>query len=186
MEQSEYIALVVFFALWYTFNPLQGWRGSSAPKDTQSFRNEVSRKVFIAGAIFAVVWYVLYGIVAAAQFLYWLDGPVGTREYDATLVLFLVNLLLNKTWPVVFFQYRSPPLAFAVLFLIFASAVAIWILIIAAKVTAAAWLFSFYLIWLVVAIVLSVIYSLNGSKPTTYTAVAKGGRHWQNEGNFRF
>jgi benzodiazapine receptor len=57
--------------------------------------------------LFAPAWITLYLLMAIAAFIIWRKG-LGKREVRAALIIFLVQLVLNALWSVVFFGLQSP------------------------------------------------------------------------------
>jgi len=57
--------------------------------------------------LFAPAWISLYLLMAIAAFLVWRKG-LGQKGVRAALVVFLVQLVLNASWSVVFFGFQSP------------------------------------------------------------------------------
>jgi len=57
--------------------------------------------------LFAPAWITLYVLMAVAAFLVWRKG-LGEEGVKCALTVFLVQLVLNALWSVVFFGLRSP------------------------------------------------------------------------------
>jgi len=57
--------------------------------------------------LFAPAWITLYLLMAVAAFLVWRKG-LGEEGVRCALILFLVQLVLNALWSVVFFGLQSP------------------------------------------------------------------------------
>jgi benzodiazapine receptor len=57
--------------------------------------------------LFAPVWTVLYILMGIAAFLVWRKG-LENRQVRIALVVFLIQLILNALWSVVFFGLESP------------------------------------------------------------------------------
>ena len=108
-------------------------------------------------SLFGPVWTILFIAMAIAAWLVW-------RKVGLTAVpmqLFLLQLLLNVAWSVLFFRLRSPGLAFAEI-------VVLWCAILATSiefwnvVQAAGWLLLPYWIWVSYAAALNLsIWRLN-------------------------
>jgi len=58
-------------------------------------------------SVFAPVWLTLYLLMAIAAFLIWRKG-LNTKGVKPALILFLVQLVLNVLWSVIFFGLKSP------------------------------------------------------------------------------
>ncbi|UCH52131.1 MAG: tryptophan-rich sensory protein [Chloroflexota bacterium] len=57
--------------------------------------------------LFAPVWTLLYIMMGVAAFLVWRKG-LESRQVKIALIAFLVQLVLNALWSVVFFGLQSP------------------------------------------------------------------------------
>jgi len=57
--------------------------------------------------LFAPVWTLLYILMGIAAFLVWRKG-LGNRRVRSALIVFLIQLILNTLWSVVFFGLESP------------------------------------------------------------------------------
>jgi len=57
--------------------------------------------------LFAPVWTLLYIMMGVAAFLVWRRG-LGSRNVRIALIVFLVQLVLNALWSVMFFGLESP------------------------------------------------------------------------------
>lgn len=61
--------------------------------------------------LFGPVWTILYVLMGIAAFLVWKRGSK-RREVREALGFFIVQLVLNAAWSVIFFGFRSPACAF--------------------------------------------------------------------------
>jgi benzodiazapine receptor len=57
--------------------------------------------------LFAPVWTLLYILMGVAAFLVWRKG-LENRQVRISLIVFLIQLILNALWSVVFFGLESP------------------------------------------------------------------------------
>jgi translocator protein len=64
--------------------------------------------------LFAPVWTLLYILMGIAAFLVWRKG-LENRQVRTALILFLIQLVLNALWSVVFFGLESPLYGFIVI-----------------------------------------------------------------------
>lgn len=62
-----------------------------------------------SGATIGLIWTILYGLMAIAAWVVWLDGGVKRQRHP--LGLYALQLLLNLGWTFVFFGLRSPGIA---------------------------------------------------------------------------
>jgi len=169
---QEYVSLILFLTVWFTFNPLyvgSGSRGSSnAPsiaftqlaRAAQGLAPRISGKQarfayaqynVPSSAAFFVAQFIADGVLAVSAFAYWSSGD-GTSEYTPTLVLFTIHLVLNKTWPTLLFQLKSPRWALIIVSALVLTSAAIQILIgvSVGATTVAFWLFAVFLVWAIV------------------------------------
>jgi len=102
--------------------------------------------------LFGPIWSALYLMMALAAWLVWRRGGLAAAALPITL--FMVQLVLNVTWSILFFGLRMPGVAFGeivVLWLaILATLIAFW-----RSTTVAGYLLLPYLIWVAFAAVLN-------------------------------
>ena len=110
--------------------------------------------------LFAPVWTLLYILMGVAAFLVWRKG-LENRQVRAALIVFLVQLILNVLWSVVFFGLESPLFGLIII-------VVLWVAILITVIQffkishAASVLLWPYLLWVTFAAVLnSSIWLLN-------------------------
>jgi benzodiazapine receptor len=94
--------------------------------------------------IFGPAWSVLYGMMALALWLIWRRGGVAMAKVP--IVLFMVQLVLNVLWSLLFFGLRMPGVAFAEIVLLWLAILATMITFWRLNSTAGLLLFP-YLIW---------------------------------------
>jgi len=103
--------------------------------------------------LFGPAWTVLYLMMAVAAWLVWKQG-IGAAGVKLALAVFLVQLILNTLWSVLFFGLRSPLLGLA-------DIIVLWLAILATIVlffrvsTAAGILLLPYIAWVSFAAVLN-------------------------------
>jgi len=120
----------------------------------QAFRASFSRalqQMPLPQWAYGAVWFVLFGLNAAAGYTYWLCGRAAESTFIATLVLYGVNILLNKAWTGIFFGAMAPYWALADNVLILLTAIAVWALFGVGGVWLSFGLFTPYVLWLFVA-----------------------------------
>ncbi len=110
--------------------------------------------------LFAPVWTLLYILMGIAAFLVWRKG-LGNRQVRSALIVFLIQLILNTLWSVVFFGLESPLFGLVVISVL-------WVVILVTVIQffkisrAASMLLWPYLLWVTFAAVLnSSIWLLN-------------------------
>jgi benzodiazapine receptor len=110
--------------------------------------------------LFAPAWIILYVLMAIAAFLIWRKG-LGEEGVKSALIIFLVQLVLNALWSIVFFGLQSPLYGMVVI-------LALWIAILLTIIkffklsTAAGALLLPYILWVSFASILNIsIWVLN-------------------------
>lgn len=117
------------------------------------YRNLTKPSFNPPGWIFGPVWTGLYILMAVAFFMIWRRGFADRRGRIA-LTCFLVQLVLNAVWTLLFFGLQSPLAALLdIAFLLVAIVLTIWAFARISK--AAAWLLAPYLCWVAFAAVLN-------------------------------
>jgi benzodiazapine receptor len=110
--------------------------------------------------LFAPAWITLYLLMAIAAFIIWRQG-LSERGVRIALVIFLVQLVLNALWSVVFFGMQSPLYGVIVIVLLWA-AILVTITRFARLSAPAAWLLVPYILWVSFAAALNIsIWMLN-------------------------
>lgn len=95
--------------------------------------------------IFGPVWTLLFVLMGVAAFFIWQHGT-GRKEVRIALGIFLVQLLLNTLWSILFFGFQNPAAAFAEIILLWLTILAT--IIYFAKISKpAAWLLVPYIVW---------------------------------------
>lgn len=110
--------------------------------------------------IFGPVWTMLYVLMGVAAFLIWQKGSA-KKEVRLALLIFVLQLVLNALWSIIFFGWHKPGLAFLEIVLLWASI--LWTIGLFHKVSrTAALLLVPYLLWVSFASYLNyAIWSLN-------------------------
>jgi translocator protein len=141
-------SLLVFAAA----TALVAWLGSMATQesvDSQWFESLQKPAFYPPNEAFGIVWTILYVMIAIAGWLAWRNGG-GL----ATLRPWVLQLVLNLGWTIVFFALQQPSWAMVVIVALFAAAV--WCAVEMRAVSrVAAWLFVPYLAWIAFAGVLN-------------------------------
>ena len=152
----EFAGLLLLLVVWYAFVPL-GRVGSSRPRAGDA-RFYAALATMPSPGVFAIAWFVLYGLITGSLFVYVRDAPPNTATYTATCIASLVNLLTNKAWSVVFFESRAPTAALGVLVLVDLSAAAMAVGMALDAQWLALGLLVPYLLWLLVATYLNLAF----------------------------
>ena len=101
--------------------------------------------------VYGPVWFVLYALNGLAGYVYWQCGHVDDTRFLATLIVWAVNLAVNKAWPVLFFDRMAPWYAMIDILLLDVLTVAALVLFAFDNVWTAFGLFIPYMLWLLVA-----------------------------------
>ena len=103
--------------------------------------------------LFAPVWSTLYLLMGIAAFLVWRKG-LADRQVRIALIIFLIQLILNILWSVIFFGLESPLYGLIEIIVLWI-AILITILRFWRISPAAAWLMVPYIIWVSIATALN-------------------------------
>jgi benzodiazapine receptor len=110
--------------------------------------------------VFAPVWTLLYILMGVAVFLVWRKG-VENRQVRAALIVFLIQLVLNALWSIIFFGLESPLYGLIVISALWIAILATILMFFRISRTASILLWP-YLLWVTFAAVLnSSIWLLN-------------------------
>ncbi|MFC1962231.1 TspO/MBR family protein [Chloroflexota bacterium] len=104
--------------------------------------------------LFAPTWTLLYLLMGIAAFLVWRHG-LESRRVRVALIIFLIQLVLNALWSMVFFGLQSP--FYGIVVIILLCLMILLTLITFFRVTAVSgWLLLPYLLWTTFAAVLNI------------------------------
>ena len=103
--------------------------------------------------LFAPAWTLLYILMGVAAFLVWRKG-LENRKARIALILFLIQLVVNALWSVVFFGLESPFFGLIVISILWASILATVITFFRISRVASALMWP-YLLWVSYAAVLN-------------------------------
>jgi translocator protein len=110
--------------------------------------------------VFGPVWTTLFALMGIAAFLVWKKG-LYRKDVKIAIVIFVVQLVLNTMWSIIFFGMHSPQGALIEI-------VCLWLAILATIVAfykvskSAAWLLVPYILWVSFAMYLNyAVWSLN-------------------------
>ncbi len=110
--------------------------------------------------VFGPTWTVLYVLMGVAAFLIWKKG-LDRTDVKTALWAFVIQLILNASWSVIFFGFRSPGPAFAEIVLLWMAIVVTMILFNRVS-RPAAYLMTPYILWVTFAAYLNyAIWMLN-------------------------
>jgi benzodiazapine receptor len=99
--------------------------------------------------IFGPVWTVLYILIAIAAYLVW-EKRDNRDIYSHALIIYIIQLLLNFSWSIMFFGLHQILVALLIIGLLFIS-IMINIVVFKRMSKAAAWLLAPYLLWVAFA-----------------------------------
>jgi len=108
--------------------------------------------------VFAPVWTILYALMALAAYLVYEKGP-RERRVRTALVVFILQLVLNVLWSIIFFGAHQILGAVVVIVLLWAMILAT-ILLFSRISKAAAYLLVPYILWVSFAAVLNISFSI--------------------------
>ncbi len=155
-------------------------------KDQEWYREEGTRiqAVRVPGIVFPVVWFILKSLLVVSIFLFLkFSASADDWTFLAVYVTFVVNVLMAKVWPLLFFSLRRPIPALVVAMLLLVSSILVLIFMIAAGAvtgnTGALWaipmgLYIPYVAWLTFALYLNANWAMRSSSAYV-AAVGKDG-----------
>lgn len=107
MKVKKTIGLLVSLLVCYGVSAI----GALASIQAQSFYGQLAQPVWAPPPwLFGPVWTVLYGLMALAVWIIWLNPP--SPERKKALILFAIQLVLNGLWSWLFFTWRLGLVAF--------------------------------------------------------------------------
>ncbi len=112
--------------------------------------------------IFGPVWTILYLLMGIALWLIWEKKGVEPEAKQWAIVIFIIQLLFNAKWSIIFFGMHSVSLALIDIILLWIS-ILITIILFSKISKGAAWLLVPYILWVSFAGVLSFAIYLNYS-----------------------
>ena len=102
---NKYIKLIICIIIPQTIG---GLSGIVTTKGTVQWYPDLIKPILTPpNWIFAPVWIILYFLMGIASFLIWNQGLKSQKVKNA-LILFIIQLLLNGLWSILFFGLRSP------------------------------------------------------------------------------
>ena len=133
------------------------WQLSSSPSGRGWYnRGKVQIQCAPPGYLFGLVWFVLYGLLTASAILFFKN----TIDYDAVFILWVINIMLNKLWSVLFFDMGRTGSSLVVAIAMLGTQIAVIVLIAIDGLSVVDRWFPFatyivYTLWLFVAIYLN-------------------------------
>jgi tryptophan-rich sensory protein len=116
----------------------------------KDLKNELTCK--IPSIAFPIVWNILYALIVVSGYFTFSTS----NEYDIYLiVLYFVNIMLNKYWSVLFFDFKNPKAALFVAFLLLGTSIPYLVLVGILQNWIAFGTYVPYVLWLVVAFFLN-------------------------------
>lgn len=104
---------------WLAITAVAAVLGAIASLDAAAFYGQLAKPAWAPPAgVFGPVWSLLYGLMAVAAWLVWLQR--GSREVGTPLALFIAQLAANALWSWLFFGWHRGALAFADVLLLLA------------------------------------------------------------------
>lgn len=148
----------------FSLVPLVFWQLYNPPVNTNyGHAYEFERhKHNVRGAlpawIFPIAWAIVYALIISSGFIFFREYQDNGTFYMATTVIYLVNIMLNKYWSVVFFRGTINSKRYALLILIVLMLTGLVVVLLQFIVGALlpALLYTGYLLWLVYVFVINI------------------------------
>lgn len=113
------------------------------------------------GWVFGPVWTILYILMGIAFYLVWKNETAPKEQKRPAMVFWVIQLVLNFFWTIIFFGAHSPGYAFIEIMVLWL-AIVITIILFSRVNKTAAWLMVPYLLWVSFASFLNyTIYQMN-------------------------
>jgi len=126
INAATHLVAWIVFVFW---NPLYVSRKAYAWYNEKYEEGKVNQ-FGVAPSTFGVVWFLLDALRVAFIYLFmYMTIDISNYVFVTVFVLFVVNELVRKTWSHVFFNMRAPGLALVIALFLWASAVAIAVLV---------------------------------------------------------
>lgn len=121
-------------------------------------RKKHNVRIALPGYVFGPAWLLLYGLIIASGFIFFREYAVDNPYYLTTCILYLVNILLNKLWPLAFFSLTLNGRRYALIILIvlLLTGAAVLALQLLSGALLPGLLYAAYLAWLVYALLLNI------------------------------
>lgn len=113
-DKRSFLSLFIIIIFTEAVGILSGYIGMSSPEAY----NSLIKPVFAPPSwVYAIVWPILYLLMGFAAYRIWMLGKQGVDIRKAAK-LYIIQLLLNFIWTIIFFRYRLIGLAFMELMLL--------------------------------------------------------------------
>lgn len=120
--------------------------------DTKNLYKDLKLSCRLPSWIFPLVWNIVYALIVVSGYFAFLESNI----YDIYLiVLFFVNIMLNKFWSVLFWDMQKPFLALLSIVVMFATALPYFVLVAILHNWYAFGFYTLYMVWLPVAFFLN-------------------------------
>lgn len=107
-EKVNLGALIISIIIAEGVGLLSGFLGMSNSKTYMEFKKPSFSP---PGWIFPIVWTILFLLMAIAAYMIWVKGKQGEKITKA-LTLYIIQLILNFFWTIIFFRFKLYGLAF--------------------------------------------------------------------------
>lgn len=120
--------------------------------DTKNLYKDLKLSCRLPSWVFPLVWNIVYALIIVSGYFAFLESNI----YDIYLiVLFFVNIMLNKTWSVLFWDMQKPFLALLSIVPMFLTALVYFVLVAVLHNWMAFGFYALYILWLPVAFFLN-------------------------------
>ncbi|MGD0292275.1 MAG: TspO/MBR family protein [Terracidiphilus sp.] len=146
----RWIALICWMGICFAVAGVSGsWTASEVPG---WYRTLVRPDIAPPDWVFGPVWTLLYAMMAVAAWQVWESVPSPQRNWG--LALFLIQLILNFAWSLIFFRHHAIGAALAEVVALWA-AIGATTFVFGRVLPAAAWMMAPYWAWVTFATVLN-------------------------------
>jgi translocator protein len=161
MDPFTWIGWIVWFIVTYIqiYDPI-------VTVQSEWYNNNIKNVTFAPPKfVYPIAWFIIYALMSVAISLFWQDPTIQTfSTYNAVIILYLVDVILNKLWTVIFFQLRMPAFAFVEIIFLILCTIAVFVLFIIDGAVISAVFFGIYLLWLLFAAALNLSFWFTTSR----------------------
>jgi tryptophan-rich sensory protein len=157
----SYVDVAAFLGLYVFVH----WQTTSASRNNYKWYARGSNAIRAKGGyappgwLFGIAWWILYKLITVSLFIFFRESPNTSWTYLAVFVTATTNVLLNKVWSQLFWDWKRTGWSLAVAVLMLISSIVVLVFV-ALTPGNALWgltfgLYTPYAVWLLVAIYLN-------------------------------
>jgi tryptophan-rich sensory protein len=143
---------------------------TSIAETREYYNRDLKSTSGLPSIVFPIVWNILYSLIVVSGYFTFLNS----NQYDIYLiVLFFVNIMLNKYWSVFFFDFKNTKAAFFIVFLLLGTSIPYLVLVGILQNWLSFGTYLPYVVWLCVALYLNYNLLKTPTQPPVLTVPIK-------------